>query len=229
MSAIQQFPDASIERRRAERLHIAGTVPVIFGRGGAVLIDLSKRGARIRHSAPVQRGTSVRIGFEWDRMRFSATGEVLAVRVISLGTGPSYESRIRFTAVDPGSEGVLAAAMDEIAGRDMRRWVANLHGWSDESQSPESRLASSFIRCRLRGAWWERKSTTDSEQPADGFLLPSESSESEIARLCDTYARASEDERRMIRMMAAASVEHATSVLTSRSLDGSTRRRGIVP
>ncbi|MFL6246807.1 MAG: hypothetical protein ACJ74H_12325 [Thermoanaerobaculia bacterium] len=79
---------------------------------------------------------------------------------------------------------------------------------------------SSFIRYRLHGSWWERKCTGDSTQPADGFLLPAGSTEADIAKLCDTYARAGEDERQVIRMMAAVAVEEATSVLPSRSLDG---------
>lgn len=212
MSAIQQLPDDPQERRGAERLRIAGTVPVIFGRGDGVLIDLSRRGARIRHSTPVRRGASVRISFEWERMRFSATAEVLAARVISLGTGPSYESRVRFISVEPDSEGVLAAALDDLAGRDVRRWVANLRGWSDESQSPAPRSSGSFIRCRLHGAWWERKCTGDTVQPANGFLLSAESTESEIAKLCDTYVRATEEGRQMIRTMAAAAVEQLVGV-----------------
>lgn len=195
------------ERRRAARLRVAATVDVIFGRGHGVIIDLSDRGARIRHSAPVRRGASVRVSFEWERARFSATAEVLAVRMIGLGSGPSYESRVQFTSVDASSQRVLAAALDGIAGRDMRRWVANLHGWSDEAPSPAAAHSGTFLRCRLRGKWWDRKLTSDRTEPADGFLLPSESTETEIATLCDSYARASEEEREVIRRMAAVAVD----------------------
>jgi len=217
MSAIQQLSDDPRERRVAERLRVGGAVTVIFGRGEGVLIDLSQRGARIRHSTPVRRGTSARISFEWERRRFSATAEVLAARVISLGAGPSYESRVRFTAVDPESENVLAAALEAIAGRNVRRLVANLRGWSDDSQAlaaqtPAGKLSGSFIRCRLHGSWWERKITSATLQPVDGFLLPAESSGTDIATLCDNYARGDEDERQMIRMLAAAAVEQAVGV-----------------
>jgi hypothetical protein len=209
MSAIQPLTDDSQDRRRAERLRVAGTIAVIFGRGQGVLIDLSQRGARIRHSSPVRRGASARLSFEWERLRFSATAEVLAARVISLGAGPSYESRVRFTAIEPDSESVLAVALAGIAGQNVRRWVANLRGWNEDSQSPVAQPTGSYIRCRLHGGWWERKCTSDTTQPADGFLLPSDSIETEIATLCDSYARADEDERQMIRTMAAAAVEAA--------------------
>lgn len=212
MSAIQPLSDDLRERRRAERLSIAGTIPVFFGRGEGVLIDLSQTGARVRHSVPVRRGTSVRISFEWQRRRFAATATILAARMVSLGAGPSYESRVHFTAIDPDAERVLAAALDALEGSNVRRWVANLHGWNEEPQSPGRNGSVSFIRCRLRGTWWERKCTSETLQPQDGFLLPSDAKDSEIATLCDTYTRASEEERRMIRMMAEAAVEQAVGV-----------------
>lgn len=212
MSAIQQLSVDPGNRRRAERLLVAGTVNVIFGRGSGVLVDLSHHGARIRHSAPVRRGASVRISFESAHARFSADAEVLAARVIGLGTGPSYESRIRFTSLDAPSERVLATAIEELTERDIRRWVANLKGWSDEPQSPVAKPTGFFIRCRLRGEWWDRKCTSDTTQPADGFLLPSGSTEAEIVTLCDTYSRSDEDRRRTIRLMAAAAVDHSLGV-----------------
>lgn len=214
MSAIQQMPDDARERRGAERLAVAEPVPVIFGRGQGMLVDLSQTGARIRHSSPVQRGAAARFTFEWEKRRFSATATVLASRVISLGAGLSYESRVRFSALEAESESVLAQALDSLAGRAVRRWVANLRGWNDESQSANaSQPAGSFIRCRLHGTgWWERKCTSSTEQPEDGFLLPPGTRESEIATLCDTYTRASEEERQLIRMMAAAAVGQIAAV-----------------
>lgn len=211
MSAIQTLTDDPRERRTAERLRVSGIVSVVFGRGEGILVDLSRTGARIRHSAPVRRGTTARFSFEWNRRRFSATAEVLAARVISLGTGPSYESRIRFTSIDPAAVDVLVKAIDDMTERDVRRWVANLQGWNEEAQAtPESKSAGSFLRCRLKGRWWERKCTTDRTQPADGFLLPAESSEPEVTKLCETYQDASEEERQLIRTMAAAAVEAVT-------------------
>lgn len=212
MSAIHQISDEPRERRGAERLAVNSTINIFFGRGEGVLVDLSRTGARIRHSVAVQRGTSARISFEWERKRFSATATVLAARVISLGRGMSYESRVQFSGIDDESQGVLAAALEGLAGSDVRRWVANLRGWSEESHTPVARLSGSFIRCRLRGSWWERKGTSDTVQPEDGFLLPAEAKQHEIASLCHTYARAGAEERQLIRMLAAAAVEQAVDV-----------------
>ena len=195
----------------APQFSLAGSVAVIFGRGEGRLIDLSQRGARIRHSAPVRRGAAVRVSFEWQHARFSATTEVLSSRVISVGAGPSYESRIRFTFVDDESERVLAIALEEIAGRTTRRWVANLHGWSDESHpEPAPVPVNSFIRCRLQGNRWEIKRTSDPVQPEDGFAIPLDSPDASIEMLCDNYSRGDADERLLIRLLAAAAIESQT-------------------
>ena len=209
MSALEQLPLENQDRRKTERLKIDGLIAVIFGRGEGILVDLSRDGARIRHQAPVRRGTAVRLSFLWNGARLSANAEVLASRMIAIGGGPSYESRVRFLSVDADSQRVLAVALEELAQRSMRRWVANLRGWSDEQQAAP-RATGSFIRCRLHGAWWEQKRTTDTVQPENGFLVPSDTSAAEIATLCDTYSRAADEERQVIRLMAAAAVEQAT-------------------
>lgn len=212
MSALEQLPHVSRNRRATKRLQVAGSIAVVFGRGEGLLIDLSQRGARVRHFAPVRRGAAVRVSFEWEHVRCSATAEVLASRVISLGLGPSYESRVRFTFIDEDSERSLAAIIDKIDGRTTRRWVANLRGWSDEVHSDPTPFATdSFIRCRLQGNRWEIKRTSDLVQPTDGFLLPAESADVDIEVLCDNYSRGSDDERQLIRVMATAAVEQSRS------------------
>jgi len=208
MSAMEQSPPHSPNRRAAERLSVSGSIAVTFGRGEGVLIDLSKTGARIRHQSPVRRGSTVRVAFEWNRARFSASAEVLASRIASLGAGPSYESRVRFTSLDVGSDTTLAQMLEGMADRNMRRWVANLRGWSEESKGDSTLLETrSYLRCRLYGSWWQRKVTTDPSQPEDGFTLPVGASETEIRTLCDTYSRGSDEERHIIRLMATASIE----------------------
>jgi len=211
VSALEQLPCKQSNRRTTERLRLAGSIAVVFGRGDGVLIDLSQHGARIRHVAPVRRGAAVRVSFEWEGARFSATAEVLASRVIRLGVGPLYESRVRFAFVDEESERILATALDVIAGRTARRWVANLRGWSDEGQcDPAPFPTNSFIRCRLHGNRWEIKRTSDPGQPDDGFAIPSESADAGIQTLCDNYSRGSAEDRQLIRLLAAASIDSQT-------------------
>jgi hypothetical protein len=162
----------------------------------------------------VRRGATVRITFEWERARFSASAEVVGSRVVSIGSAQqptTYESRLRFLAVPPDAERVLSRTLDALAGRNMRRWVANLRGWDDEidpTPAPAP-VTTAYLRCRLLGIRWEVKSTNEVTQPADGFLLPARIDDNEIVKLCADYLRADSDGRQVMRLMAAASVEHS--------------------
>lgn len=213
MSALEQGSLDPTERRSTPRLRVAGTIPALIGRGEGVLIDLSTRGAKVRHSTSMSRGAIVRICFEWQRARFSSSAEVLASRLVSLGNEQMpamYETRLRFRKVDDGARQVLARALDALAGRDMRRWVANLRGWNDEPQPvPAESSTVSFIRCRLAGIRWEVKCTQNATQPEDGFALPATLDDNEIVKLCADYLRADSDGRQVIRLLAAAAVEEA--------------------
>jgi hypothetical protein len=214
MSALEQGSNEMHDRRSTPRLRVAGTIPALIGRGTGFLIDLSERGAKIRHSTMVRRGATVRIAFDWERARFSASAEVVGSRVVSIGNAEQpamYESRLRFLAVTPEAARVLSRTLDSLAGRDMRRWVANLRGWEDEiDRTPApARVATSYLRCRLLGTRWEVKATNELTQPADGFLVPAAIDDNEIVKLCADYLRADTDGRQVMRLMAAASVEQS--------------------
>jgi hypothetical protein len=193
-------------RRKAARISVKGKQEVVFGRNAGVLIDLSPRGARIRHSGSVRRGSSIRVSFARNGTRFSADAQILATRMVSLGTGLTYESRVHFPFIDHLSENVLRTTLDDIVGLDLRSNVANMLGSGDERQPKTAPRTDSYVRCRLQGTWWEKKITNDRTQPDNGFVLPAESTAAEIATLCATYAAGSEEDREMIRVMATAAV-----------------------
>jgi len=214
MSALEQGSIDINERRSTPRLRVAGTIPALIGRGAGFLVDLSERGAKIRHSTMVRRGATVRIAFDWERAHFAASAEVVGSRVVSIGSADEpamYESRLRFLALPPEARLVLSRALDSLAGQDMRRWVANLRGWGEEiDHTPApAPVATSYLRCRLLGTRWEVKATNERTQPADGFLVPAGIDDNEIVKLCADYLRADTDGRRVMRLMAAASVEHS--------------------
>jgi hypothetical protein len=212
MSALEYV---STDRRNATRIRIAGEVPVLIGRGQGVLMDLSERGAKIRHRTAVLRGSTVRISIEWKGTRFSANAEVLASRVVTLGDndggGTTFETRLRFAPLDRDASHALTGMLDDVSGIDVRRWVANLRGWEDEPARVAPLVASgSYLRCRLAGTRWLVKCTRDGNQPADGFVVPAGIPDEEIVVLCDDYVRGGEEERQMIRLFASAAVDHTT-------------------
>jgi len=205
MSAIEALPPA--DRRGAERVHPASAIRATVGRGTGNVVDISRGGMRTRHSVPVMRGAQVRVTFEWQKERFDATAEVLASRVATLGDGSgaptTFETRVRFTDMSQKSHELLERVVAAIRSGELRKWVANLHGWSDDSHHQEGGSDDgAFIRCRYTGLRWRTSWTHDPAQPENGFVVPATIRPKELQQLCETYQRADDDGRYLIRLMA---------------------------
>lgn len=204
-----------VDRRTAARLRPAGVVRVTIGRGIGTILDVSSGGMKVRHTGSVRRSAFVRVAFSWESARFDGTAEVLSSHVKCLGDldheSTIYETRLRFLPLEHESKEVLQRVLSATSNEELRRWVANLHGWTDAfpDDTPARPGSRTFIRCVLIGSQWRKTSTQDRTQPVEGFLLPSTVSAGEAKMLCDTYARASADARHLIRLTAAAVVEEA--------------------
>ena len=196
--------ETAVERRSAERIRPATPIHVTFGRGDGSVVDLSHGGMRVRHTVATIRGAEVRVSFEWQKERFVAMAEVLASRVTSLGTPTMFDTRLRFKRISDGSSELLARVMSAIHSRELRKWIANLQGWSDEAPvaSGNGDGDGAFLRCRLKGTLWQTTWTHDPAHPMIGFTVPSTISELELETLCDTYLHANADERHLIRLLA---------------------------
>lgn len=215
MSAIEQLPFSSppTERRRGDRTRLHRVLNALVGRHEGMFIDISLRGAKMRHSGALQCRSTVRIAFDWERQKFSANAEVLASRIVSLGTRDgepaTYESRFRFTAMTPESLELLARVIAAVGNEELRTWVGNMKGFGDDARVSAPVRAHGFIRCRFRYRTWEKKWTRDATQPADGFVLPAATDPAEVAALCRTWESMDADGRHLLRLTAAAVVEQA--------------------
>jgi len=70
-------------------------------------------------------------------------------------------------------------------------------------------LDRGYIRCRfVSHGRWEKKWSRDSDQPEDGFTDPATESPEHIDQLCETYQRATQDDRRLIQLMARLSIDN---------------------
>lgn len=212
MSALEHHPHPQStpvpDRRDASRLRIANHILVLIGRGEGILVDLSTRGARVRHAVQARRGTNVRISFDWEDVRFTAMAEVLSSHVVTLGRGdvPTlYETRLRFRLITGDEEHILERVIAAIQSGSERKWIDNLEGIGQLEAQPAIE-SGSFLRCRLVGRRWERKWTHSRAQPTDGFLLPDSIDPKEVDRLCHSYENQDDDGRALIRIIAAASI-----------------------
>ena len=214
------LPQAGRDRRRFPRLRLADPIRTVIGRGTGTLVDLSANGARIRHDSPVALGARVRVTFDWKGERFEATAEVLASRVAALGGSTRFESRLRFLDVPERSQEILARTMTDVLDDDLRKWVANLHGWHEvedrqscvspgetDRQDRQDCLSSTYIRCRYVNGRWQQTHTRDPLPPFDGFTVPAETDPSEIRTLCRTFENSDEEGRCLVRLITGAVVK----------------------
>jgi hypothetical protein len=199
--------ETTVERRVGERVRPATPIHVTFGRGDGSVVDLSSGGMRIRHTVAAMRGAEMRVSFEWQKERFAAVAIVLASRVAALGRPTMFDTRLRFERLNSGSQALLARVMTAIHSHELRRWIANMQGWSDESVIENNESDGAFLRCRLIGRMWKTTWTHDSSHPpSQGFTVPAAISNLELETLCDTYLHANADERHLIQLMAAEAV-----------------------
>ena len=212
MSALAQSPPsfAPSERRIGRRIRLDRVLPARIGRHDGTLVDLSMRGAKIRHAGSLQRGATVRITFPWDRVRFSAVAETLSSRILALGMGkdasPMYESRLHFVYIDPAAFRLLQRVLSALEDEMLRTWVGNLYA-TGETIRLLPPVACGFLRCRPVGTGWETKWTREKTQPEDGFLLPAETDSSDLRTLCRAWESMNKDSRHLVRLIAAAVVE----------------------
>lgn len=199
------------ERRRSGRFRPSAMLPVRIARGEGIILDLGLGGLRARHSGSLQLGTRARMTILAEPEHLSLDGEVLASRVVSLGTATTptlYESRLRFCSMKHQDVERLARMVAALRTRDLRRLVANLRGWDDEVRDDRASAAPArYLRVIRNGDRWVKAWTSRCAQPPDGFVLPDDTDQKDIDLLCRTYEQLDNDGRHLIRRMAAAAVE----------------------
>lgn len=211
MSAVEQQLAASADRRRGARVRLDRLLPVRVGRHDGRVVDLGRKGVRIRHGGALHRGATVRIGFDWGAEKFAASAEVLSSRVVMLGAREGepaiYESRFRFSSADIRSRELLVRILDALDDEQLRKWVRNLRALDDAPRDAAAPRYAGYIRCRRVGNGWEKKWTRDGRQPEDGFALPAGIAQAEIDALCKLWVEGDDDARRMLRLTADAVAE----------------------
>ena len=226
MSALEQSSiQTAIERRRSERTQVNRVLRARTGRHDAFLVDLSMRGARIRHEGLLRRGATVRLAFGWEDARFDGAVEVLASRIVTLGAHENqpavYESRVRFASMTADAMELLARVIGGLAAEELRTWVGNLQG-DNAPLSHGGPQPLGFIRCRYVHRRWEMKWTREASQPSDGFTLPAGTARAEVDALCAAWEGMDDDSRHLVRITANVVAQQTTYVQTSVCNGGNT-------
>jgi hypothetical protein len=212
-------------RRTLGRLAFRMPRPARFATHEIILIDLSVRGAGIRHHVKIAPNTKGLLRFRLERQYHEVDCVLTRSRLELVKQGSKtlqiYRSALRFEGMgrdddeDDGLESIRTAMCRRVE-RAVRRQQADafgnpgLMGGIDESSGaiPVDLLTSwmesrRYVCCTLdRAGHWNCERVDNAEQPISGFTVSAEEGEREIALLRKTWEVADESQRRLIRIFA---------------------------
>jgi len=198
--------------------------PARFATHEVILVDLSVRGAGIRHHVKIAPNTRGTLRFRLERQVHEVPCHLFRSRLELVKQGDKtlqiYRSALRFDALgkeeDEDGLDTVREALRKRVERAIRRQQADAFGdpelmsGTEESSGaiPVDLLASwmesrSYIRCTLgRDGRWKSERVDNAEQPLNGFTISAEEGDREIALLRSTWEMADDDQRKLIRIFA---------------------------
>ena len=211
-------------RRTLGRLSFRMPRPARFATHEIILVDLSVRGAGVRHHEKIPPNTMGDLRFRLERQQHEVSCVLSRSRLELVKQGDKtlqiFRSALRFVAM--GIEGAddkvesIRAAMRKRVERAVLRQQADAFGdpaimsGMDESSGaiPVDLLASwmetrPFVRCTYdRNGHWHTERVEVAEQQLNGLTVSAEEGEKDIALLRRTWELADEHQRRLIRIFA---------------------------
>ena len=201
------------ERREFQRLLLDPPLPATLGAAPVSLMEIGVLGARVLHGEPLSE--------EHADLHFSWNDEEIAMKCSVVRTFSGRDSHgglqsgVRFLAAIDDSGHRLRAMLAELVVRALDA------SHSDSGVRPAAAIDgdktirgrdAAFLCYRLEEGAWHRRRVFLPEQPATGFTVARTEDSEEMQRLCDVYAAADEEGRRLIRLFAELSVSNALEI-----------------
>jgi len=204
------------DRRIFQRLRLARPILGTLDDQNALVLDLGLTGAFVEHYGVTTPRQSCRLKFSWKGDEIEFVGEVARTLVVRM-TGNDLVSHtgIRFTEPVGGSESHLQDLIATFVGNVLAAQKANKDGERIDSGNLTLMEIGGARRGRVRGlkryrlepgGTWSHTSTTDPNQPVDGFTVAAYEYEEDLEVLCRAYEIADDEGRRLIRLVAELSV-----------------------
>jgi len=205
------------DRREFQRLRLAKPILALMDGQNALILDVGVGGAYLEHYGTLASGARFRLTFRWKGEDVEYVCEAARSEVVRTGgDGVSVVSHtgVRFVDAIGDSESKLNDMMATFVGRVLAAQRANAAAAPTDhdnfvlAQLGGARRARTkgFVVHRFRDGKWSRTTSDSSRQPADGFTVAAYEDEDEVATLCETYAAADDEGRRLIRLVAELSV-----------------------
>ena len=156
------------ERRTLHRYALSTPLVSTLNGHGVMLVDLSLRGTRIRHTRGFALG-ACRLRFRWDDQQFDDVIQIVASTAVP-GETIMFESRVRFGILSRESSDVIKHAITALDERKVADWLANLRGDYAGTQSSD-RASAGFIGYVLNGSRWRRLRVDRDDELLNGFVV----------------------------------------------------------
>ena len=125
-------------------------------------------------------------------------------------TGVVYQSGVSFTNLGAREHELLLDLLVHEAREQVIEWESNLEGIAPPAPSarraPQSAVARRFLCLRRMARGWERKITSDPNQPTDGITILEGTPDAEVAVLERTYDGADDAMREFMRRVATVAI-----------------------
>ena len=176
-----------------------------FGEEEVLVLEMGLGGAKFEHAARLDVG----------RVEIFACGPLSTEAVVKHSVlvpakeGVVYQSGVSFTNIAKSEHDLLLDLLVHEAQEQVIEWESNLQGVERPSArrpSRKSAVALRFVVLRRKGGTWEQKITSDPNQPIDGITIVDGTAEEDIAVLKETYERADDAMRELMRRVATVAI-----------------------
>lgn len=194
-----------------QRLRLGKPILGMIDGENALILDIGVTGAFVEHYGQVKLGDRLKLLFRWKATDVEYICEVARTNVVRK-TASAVVSHSDLMFVQPMGEAEthLNDMVASLVGKILSAQKANLTP-TDDMQSAavladvggaRRARARGYVSYRFRDGSWTRSFTDSPAQPEDGFTVAGYEDEAELQTLCDTYAAADEEGRRLIRVVA---------------------------
>jgi len=210
------------ERRRYQRVRLVRPLVARVGQARVFLLEVSLNGVLIAHQGniPPEGGTCV-VMFEWENIAVALECQIIRNTLQKMARNANeksvYHAAMEIIRASETAMKTLRDMITEIVARALDEQKANARGIpAVAAQTFQTGKGSQFLRMELLNGAWRRTETTRPDQPMNGFTISAEEPPDHIAMLCETYEAATNESRRLIKLMAELSISKAEGIPTRR-------------
>lgn len=191
-------------QRQSPRVILRRPLEGRFDGENVLVVELGLGGAKFEHPQRVDIGRHGRFLCG----DFAATAKVRHSVLLPARNGVVYHVGISFDALTAEQKELLMQLLIGEAQEQVAEWEANLSGTLAWQPQPARRsaVALGFLSLHLNNQGWRRSATSDPNQPLDGVTVPGDTSEDEIAILCETFEKGDLSTRELLRRMATVTI-----------------------